>query len=239
MSQFVRFLEWIPFMLAGFGNSSMPTILLNMELGPTEPTALAPETGLTDELRWLKDLKLGRRAACVELIARYQRPLYGFVRQLGHDDADAQDVLQDTFSTIWQTIGSLREPRALKTWIYRICTNVARAHYRRAQRDARHRSDGEPERHVQDSTAAKCLETNEQNAAVRRLVMMLGPSGREVVTLHYFAGLSLSECSDVLDLPLGTIKSRLARALAELKDLLIEAQVIERSADHVQDVKLR
>ncbi len=68
---------------------------------------------MSDDQHWFHELRDGRPAACVELIARFQRRLYAYVRHLGHGDADAQDILQETFSSVWRTIDTLREPAAL------------------------------------------------------------------------------------------------------------------------------
>ncbi len=190
---------------------------------------------MTDEPGRPPDDPPGQRAACAELIAQCQRPLYAYVRLLGHNDADALDVLQETFSIVWRKIGSVRSPTAEKAWIYRICRNAAHAYARRIRRAARHRSDGDPER--VSEPAADSVADREQDERVRQQVLRLGLEQREVVALHYFAGLSLSECAAALDLPAGTVKSRLTRALGELKDFFIEAGIIERSAKHERQIE--
>lgn len=178
---------------------------------------------------WFADLRAGKHAAYVELIGRYQQRLYAYVRRLGLSDADADDVLQGTFSAAWAAIGSLRDPRALTTWLYRICRRTAGAHAK-AHRNEPHLPAIVTFAREPDSRRPDSLEAEEQRDWVLAAVTALPPLQREVIALHYFAGLSLSECADVLEVPSGTVKSRLARGLAELEDRLRGSVDLERSA---------
>jgi RNA polymerase sigma-70 factor, ECF subfamily len=178
-------------------------------------------------------------AYATDCLARYARPLYAYVRLIGLSDPDAQDVLQETFVAAWQNQWSIRSAGAEKAWIYRICRNAAYAHMR-AFGDSVH-SRPEPQPVVADGARGRAWESAEvpparflaeaeQDSAIHAAVLQLGLAQREVVVLHYFGGLSLADCAAVLELPSGTIKSRLTRGLAELKQLFLDAGIVERSA---------
>ena len=189
----------------------------------------APPEETAGFTRWFADLRGGKHAACVELIGRFQQPLYAYLRRLGFSDADAHDVLQETFSAAWRAIRSLRDPRALTTWLFRICRRAAGAHAK-AHRNEAHLPDIVDLAQGLDPGCPDSLEAAERRNGVFAAVMSLGPRQREVIALHYFAGLSLSECADVLESPGGTVKSRLARGLAELKDRFRGSVYLARSA---------
>ncbi len=189
---------------------------------------IAPSEEKARFTHWFAALRDGKHAACVELIARYQQPLYAYVRRLGFSDADADDVLQETFTAAWRAIRSLRDPRALTTWLFRICRRAAGAHAK-AGRDEPHLPDTVDLAHAADPGRRDALEAEEQRDWVLAAVTALPVRQREVIALHYLAGLSLSECADVLEVPSGTAKSRLARGLAELEDRLRGSVDLERS----------
>lgn len=163
----------------------------------------------------------GDRAALDAVLRELQAPLWAHVRGIVRDDETAADVLQDVLLTVCRKLSTLRDPRWLRAWAYRIATRAAvrRAHAERSWREALR---GEDATAAVDASAA--LDTVEETAfdaslvaAVPTLVETLSPAARAVVRMHYLDGLSLVEIAEALEVPLGTVKSRLAYGLTAMR----------------------
>lgn len=157
--------------------------------------------------------QLGERDAFDELIARYHQPLWRYVRRLtGQDDA-AQEVTQDVWLRVIRGIGRLRDAARLRAWLFGIARRALmdrlREQYaRQVEVDADLEGiPGGADWGVPDDQ----LETMERELARLPLVE------REVLTLFYLDELSLADVAGVLDVPVGTVKSRLFRARQMLR----------------------
>lgn len=150
----------------------------------------------------------GDRAAFDELLRSLERPLHRFIRGIAGDGAD--DVLQDVFITIVRKIGWLNDPALFRPWAYRI---ASRAAFRALQR--RNVRAEEP---IADEHAAAFEEPDPwMRERLLANVARLSPASRAVITLHYLDEMPLAEVAAVLDVGLGTVKSRLAYGLAQLR----------------------
>jgi RNA polymerase sigma-70 factor (ECF subfamily) len=142
------------------------------------------------------------------------------------DDEAAGDVLQDVLLTICRKLPELRDPRWLRAWAYRIATRAA---VRRARRERRWRDAlrGEEAAEAIDAGAAPLADPPfdaELVAQVPALLETLSPAARTVVRMHYLDQLSLVEIAEAIEVPLGTVKSRLAYGLAALRGRLLANQ---------------
>jgi RNA polymerase sigma-70 factor (ECF subfamily) len=166
--------------------------------------------------------KRGDVAAWRELCAAYERRLLYFIRRLVDSERDAWDVLQQTWMGAMRSLPRLQEPRALRTWLYRIARNAAITHRRRAGLSEVSVDPAELIA-VADDNPGDCLaaDTAEQiHAALARLSV----AHREVLTLHFLEGASVEEIAAVLEVPDGTVKSRLHYAKRALRDLIEQSE---------------
>ncbi len=185
--------------------------------------------GLTDE-DLLSGVRAGRRDLFAELVRRYERELFGYLkRYVGQDDL-AADVFQNTFLAVFTKIDQYQPGRAAKPWLYTIATHQAIDALRRRQRRAGRTGSQAPNQPHPDDTpaagpappeAAAGAETRER---VRAAVDALPDLMRQVVLLAYFQGLKYQEIADALSIPLGTVKSRLHAALAKLGENWADAE---------------
>jgi RNA polymerase sigma factor (sigma-70 family) len=159
----------------------------------------------------------GDRAALEELIRTWERPLLYFLRRLVPDEADAWDVLQQTWVRVLRGIGSLDDPRGLAPWLYRVARNTAFSHAR---------SLGPPHEPLKDRPDARaadpvsgCVEF-EDAERVHRGLLSLSLAHREVLMLFFLEDLSVEEVATVLGVPPGTVKSRLHYAKLALRKVL-------------------
>jgi RNA polymerase sigma-70 factor (ECF subfamily) len=174
---------------------------------------------------------LGQTESFGALMKRYERELYGYlVRYLG-DRELAEDVFQNTFLQLYTKIGTYDQERPVKPWLYTIATHQAIDALRR---NGRHQAvsldqgreelpDGEVRRLVEviESRASGPLDQvqgEERRAKVRDSVDRLPEFLKQVVVLAYYQGLKYREIAEVLEIPVGTVKSRLHAALARLQE---------------------
>ena len=173
----------------------------------------------------------GEEEAFGRIVRRWERKIYNLAwRMLGNRE-DAQDVVQETFLSIFKSIKNLRDPGSFSTWLYRIALNHCRTRWRYRSSDvslddriAGPAGDDEenfsgilPARQSRDS-----LETLD---IVRKALAGLSEDHRTAVILKEYMGLSLEELAQVMDCPLSTAKSRLYHGLHEVQRNLIRLGV--------------
>jgi len=164
-------------------------------------------------------LRQGDPEACRELIRRHHRGVYGYLRRLCADAAQAEDLTQETYAKAWLRIGTLRRTASLRSWLLTIARNEF-LQWVRVDRPEVVSIDELAERPGDQPGADGELLHSERQRALRRAVEALEPTLQETVALHYFQGLSLREVGAVMGLPAGTVKSRVNRALGRLRELL-------------------
>lgn len=159
----------------------------------------------------------GDRRALDDLLREVQAPLFRCIRAITGQRELAEDVLQDVLVILCRQLVWLREPRLFRAWSYRIASREA---LRRLQRERRLplAEDGELEQ-LPDSALPDPVR-RELAARLPALVADLTPACRPVLALHYLEELTLPEVADILGLPLGTVKSRLAYGLRLLRGRL-------------------
>jgi RNA polymerase sigma factor (sigma-70 family) len=169
---------------------------------------------ISDETLML-EFQGGSRAAFEQLFARYRGPLYGyFRRRLNGDErarAQAEDLTQETFIAVIRAVARY-EPRALvRTYFYAIAINLLSAERRRQQRYSPIGKEA-PEPSTGDTPDASMW--------VREALEKLDESEREILMLREYEQLSYSEISDLLKIPVNTVRSRLFRARMAMKEFL-------------------
>ena len=171
-------------------------------------------------------LQEGRMECYDELVRRYKDRLFSFINQMVRNGQLSEDILQDTFIRLYQHRMSYRTIARFSTWIYTIAANLVRSQMRKLSRmttvDLEPRESGEraielPDgaRPVDEQVAGKM--TVEK---VRAAMDLLPDEFREVIILREIEELSYEEIVEVLELPLGTVKSRINRARTQLRDML-------------------
>jgi RNA polymerase sigma-70 factor (ECF subfamily) len=167
----------------------------------------------------------GSEAAFAELVRRYQRAVYRVAWALTRNDADADDLAQEAFVRAWGAIGRFEIGQPLYPWLARITTNLAYSLFRRRKR--RPEAPIEPlleagmQFGVEDDPAEHAV-TNERNANLRACFAQLSPEHQSVLALRVVQDLSYEEIASALNVPMGTVMSRLARARGALAKLMIE-----------------
>ena len=159
-------------------------------------------------------------ASAVERLLQISYPrLLRVARCLVRSDDVARDVVQDTMLSVSMNIAGLKNPRAYDIWSSQIVRRCCFSHFRRRRRERQVTSD------VETSAAVALVADPDTSDPVARAELIeavesLGGKNREVISLHYFLGLSLEEIAAEVDASVGAIKLRLHRARTELRSRL-------------------
>jgi RNA polymerase sigma-70 factor, ECF subfamily len=185
-------------------------------------------TGCPDDHSLVQACRMGQTEAFGALVRRYQQRLYPTILRLVGSAEDAEDILQDAFVRAFEKLDQFHGESSFYTWVYRIAVNLALSGHRRRQgRGAAFRREGvkspAPDELPDESPAADpafALEQAERERIVQNALNHLCPEHRAVVILKDFDGRRYEEIATVLDIPVGTVRSRLHRARCELRERL-------------------
>jgi RNA polymerase sigma-70 factor (ECF subfamily) len=179
-----------------------------------------------DDHRLIADCLQGRTAAFGELVRRYQDRLYNTVYRLVDNAEDAQDVVQDAFLNAYQSLATFKGDSQFFTWLYRIAVNTAISLKRKQRvtltiKASRFGEGGaEPLDHSEISRPEYALEQAEQERWIQEALNRLSPEHRTVLILKDMEGQKYETIAEILQVPIGTIRSRLHRARLELREIL-------------------
>ena len=197
---------------------------------------------LTDPLLARSDEELlllfrkGRKEAFGVLVRRYERELYGYLRRFLGDASLAEDVFQNTFLQLCVKIKQYEPGRRVRPWLYTIATNQAIDALRR---NGRHQAvslnsqmadtgEGEERSLLESLEGAEpspidMAHDEERRGRIRASVDRLPDFLRQVLILAYYQGMKYKDIAEILDIPVGTVKSRLNAALTRLHEFWNEA----------------
>jgi RNA polymerase sigma-70 factor, ECF subfamily len=182
-----------------------------------------------DEAVLVTELQAGSDAAFDWLVTYYHAGVYNLVYGILSDAADAADVTQEVFLRAFRGIHGFRQGSSLKTWLYRISVRQALNHRRWCWRHHRQQVsiDAEvegknPALDLKDleATPLEQVEAAEMQAVVRRALAQVPDVFRSAVILRDLEGLSYEEVAEVLEVSVGTVKSRILRGRRDLREIL-------------------
>ena len=164
------------------------------------------------------------------LVARYKNSIVSFLFRFVGDFRTAEDLAQETFLRVFKKVNDYNNAAKFSTWLYTIASNLAKDEFkRRARHPARSldwKGGGDTTRNIPqikadttDSVPDVQLEHDEIRKNVKKALELLDEHDREVLLLKDVQGLSYEEISHVLELPMGTVKSRISRARVAFKDV--------------------
>jgi RNA polymerase sigma-70 factor (ECF subfamily) len=178
----------------------------------------------------LQALREGSERAYEALIEHYQQPVYSLVYRLMDDPADAADVVQEVFLKVFRNVGAFRGDSSLKTWIYRISCNEAYNHRRwftrHKKREVGLENDDEAAANWYDvlpdrtRSAFDIASDHEMHSLIEEALTDLNPQFRAAVVLRDIEDLSYDEVAEILQVSLGTVKSRILRGREALRKAL-------------------
>ena len=172
----------------------------------------------------------GDQSAFEQLVVENQNKVYSLALRLVNDREEAADLVQEAFVKAWQGLSSFQGESSFATWVYRLTTNVCIDHLRTKKRregvepsvSLNDEESGWAEPADRESDPQLLLERSERGKALARALAKLPDWQRRTLVLRELSGLSYQEIGDALDIDLGTVKSRIARARLSLRKILLE-----------------
>jgi len=188
---------------------------------------------LTDQQLIAKTLD-GQTAAFGILVRKYQNRLFNSMVHLLRNQSDAEDVVQDAFLLALRKLDSFQGNSQFYTWLFRIARNTAISKLRRKKPTVSLESpDSEQRLDFPDDGPAPSteMERRERQMGLMAAMDLLSSEHREILILREMEDQSYETISEILDLPVGTVRSRLHRARSQLKELLLRNEKDQRSQD--------
>jgi len=185
---------------------------------------------VNDDAQLIEETLAGRSAAFGQLVTKYQDRLYNTLVHVTGNAEDARDAAQEAFIQAFTKLDTFQQNAAFYTWLYRIAFNVAISHRRRRRPTAsvdraRETSGLEPMDPAEAPTER--LERDEQARQVHEAIAELSEEHREVLVLREIDGFCYDTIARILELPIGTVRSRLHRARLQLREQLKEVLMVD------------
>lgn len=204
-----------------------------MSLAASNTGEKAASTGVADDAALVERFRGGDPSALGPLIEKYQDRVFNTCRRLCGRPDDAADLTQDVFVRVFETLGSFAGRSAFYTWVFRIAVNLAISHRRRAgprrtisldaaRRDADDERGGAPGDWLASdgSRPDDAIAEREQESLAAMALAELEDEARAVIVLRDVEAFDYEQIGEILDVPVGTVKSRLHRARLALREKL-------------------
>jgi RNA polymerase sigma-70 factor (ECF subfamily) len=170
------------------------------------------------EAQQIRLARQGDQSAWEALMRAHQEPVFRLAYLLMGDPEEAEDIAQEAFLRAYRSLKRFDTERPLRPWLLRIVSNLAKN---------RHRSIGRYisaltrfAQHDPEKISPTTIEPEDESQALWQAVRQMAKPFQEVVYLRYFLDMSESEMANTLDIPAGTVKSRLHRALSKLRGII-------------------
>jgi RNA polymerase sigma-70 factor, ECF subfamily len=188
-----------------------------------------------DDARLIAETLAGNRAAFEQLVCKYQNRLFNTLWHLVDSREEAEDVAQEAFVQAFLKLDSFGGRSAFYTWLYRIAFNLAVSRRRRRRPEISvdsYAGGAGPEPHDRDTGPDEQLLRKERIHQVREAIQSLHEEHRAILVLREMDGCCYETIAEILDLPVGTVRSRLHRARLQLREQLKDLWKTHDSSIH-------
>lgn len=169
---------------------------------------------------------LTNKEAFSGLVVRYEEKLRRYIRRLGvRNEEDQHDLLQDIFIKVYKNLNGFDQTLSFSSWVYRIAHNEAVSHFRRrsSRPEGSQVDDGDEVVGMLPSgdDLIEEIVSRDDGRILRAALQKIDAKYRDIIILRYFEGKEYDEISDILEIPVGSVATRLYRAKARLRELLV------------------
>ncbi len=183
---------------------------------------------MMDEKALIRQILAGDQDAFAQLVQAQQKPVYNLCLRMVSNPSDAEDLAQEAFVKAWRGLRFYKHEAAFSTWLYRLTSNVCIDFLRKQKRQntisLTMEEDGEQELEVPDTEPLpeERVLHREKQQAVSEAMAQLEEEYRLALTLRVVDDLTYEQIAEVLDIKVGTVKSRIARARERMRKMLLE-----------------
>ncbi len=179
----------------------------------------------SNDIQRIERFKSGDKAAFEELVRDYQDRIFSLCRHMLKNRHDAEDAAQDTFIKVYRNLIQFSPKASFYTWLYRIAVNTCLDRQKRPFFGTLFRWSAQGEEPAVElwsnkPSPEKIFETHQLAEALHIALNKLSPKLRAVIVLREIDGLTYEEIAEVLEISVGTVKSRISRAKEEMKPLM-------------------
>jgi RNA polymerase sigma-70 factor (ECF subfamily) len=195
--------------------STALTLVLPWNALSWQPLTMARPLQDSDEKSWLEAARGGDSDAFTQIVGRYQAEIFRYCARMLRNEAEGEEMAQETFVRAWQSLSGFRGDASLKNWLYKIATNLCLnqlSSWRRRQRD-----EADFDALVGGENPERDLLGAQQATRVRAAVTKLPPQQRAVVMLKIFEDLKFHEIATALGLSEGGVKAHFFVAMKNLR----------------------
>lgn len=207
--------------ITGFIFSAMAPIL-NQEAGFSDYIYKGQSLSSLQDGQIVQLIKDGHEDAFAELYHRFSNYIYSYIVRVISNQPVAEEILQEVFVAVWQGLDNFKQESSIKTWLFRIAHNKVMSWLRTQYRDHELENEQPIEDAFVQSSPDSLISLNWRAERVQEALNELSANHRSVVELFYYQGLSYSEIAEIMICPVGTVKSRMSHALANLQGILIK-----------------
>ena len=184
---------------------------------------------MIDKKELIRQAKSGNLKAYEEIIGLYEKKVFSTIYYMVKNDNEVEDIAQEVFIKIYKNLGNFKEESSLYTWIYRITVNVCIDELKKRKKvvyldEKIDTKDGEVELQLPDDSKSPTdiAEDNNLKDKLEKCIKKLPESQRMMIILRDIKGFTYMEIAEIMKMNLGTVKSKINRARASLKELLEE-----------------
>lgn len=191
---------------------------------------------MVSDLELIEKFGNGDEKAFEQLIIRYERKIYSICIYFLKNREDAEDAAQEIILKLYKKLGSFRKESAFSTWMNYVASNTCRDYLRKRKRnqvlylDEDIRTDESSisrELPSEEDTPEECMEKKELGVLMQEALFKLKDDHKEILLMREYQELSYEEISEILEISVGTVKSRIYRARQDLKGLLNQGEQLQ------------
>lgn len=154
----------------------------------------------------VRQAQRGNDEAFIQLISGYEKVLYVTAQKFLRNNQDVADVMQDTILICYRDIGKLKNPKYFNTWMYKILVNNCKKYFHETS-------------NVPIAEFDQAIDSSSQRLEMTEMIDQISDTYKIPLILFYYNDLSMEDISQVLDIPVGTVKSRLSRGRSFLEEI--------------------
>ena len=181
------------------------------------------------ELQWIEEVLAGNKQAYTHIINKYKNPLYGTILRMTKNPHDAQDLVQEAFIKVYQQLGKYEAKGSFSSWLYRVAINHCMDEFRKKRYKIAQVAINE-EQVVNPNHPEVIFLKKEKSRQLERLIATLPEDERMIILLRYVNELSYDEISELIEVPLSTVRNKLHRAKKKMRD------TVKREGGHYHEL---